>query len=394
MSTAENDTDPPEAGGSDGSRPAEVVVGLIADPDLPAALADRMQEALPELLDDAVESPITWTVQVVHDPFEEMYPDEGRLIAKARERVRHTAWDLVVCVTDQPMEDESGVVVASIDTDGRVAVISLPALGGRSLRRRLQAVLVPVIAAIVMQPGNTQIGNTQPGESSGESTTTELRRRLAGSRIRVIGPEPGAVDVHIVRTGRFNTAHLIGGMVRANRPGRLLLGLSMAMAGALAGIAFGVLYSSIWTLAAALGPLRLVGLTITAITVMTVWIIVRHHLWERNRRFNENRDIHLRLRNASTLITVAAGAIAFFLAMFAVSLAAVALVIPPTYLATTLDRPVGVPDYLTIAIVATVLGTLAGAVGSGLEDEAEVQEAAYGYRESKRRQHADGSGHL
>lgn len=84
------------------------------------------------------------------------------------------------------------------------------------------------------------------------------------------------------------------------------------------------------------------------------------------------------------MLTVALGAVVFFLALFAVTLVAAAVVIPPDYLASILVQPVDWRDYLTVALMASVLGTVAGAVGSGLEDEKTVRRATYGYREQER----------
>ncbi|KAF0845385.1 hypothetical protein [Nocardia caishijiensis] len=187
----------------------------------------------------------------------------------------------------------------------------------------------------------------------------------------------------MVRSGRFGSLSLLAGMVRANRPWQLVMGLSSALAGAMAGTAFGVLYSSIWSLATAMGPLRLAGMTVAALSALSAWIIAGHGLWEQRTIGRDDR--YLALRNAGTVTTVAVGTIVFFLALYAITLVAVAVVVPPDYLSTTLARPCGPSDYLTIALVATVLGTVAGAVGSGLEDDVTVRKATYGYREQERR---------
>ncbi|WP_158839780.1 hypothetical protein [Saccharothrix deserti] len=378
---------------SDDAPPAAVAVGLLADPGLPATLTDRLRDALPERLRDGVTDEVAWTVDTVHEPFEAMYPDYSPLIDKAREHVRGTVWDLVVCVTDQPMQDDSTVVVASLHTADRVSVISLPALGGWRLRRRLSATVVAIIGYFTAQTHD-------PREPVAIS---ELRRRLSSRTTCVLGAEPGSphLDAHadahadsrveVVRPFRRALPRLLAGMVRVNRPWRLLRGLSRALAGALTGIAFGVLYSTIWTLGTSLGPLRLAGVTVAAVAAMTVWVIVGHELWERGRRTDGGgRDPRVRLRNASTLVTVTVGTVAFFLAMLTIALAAVALVIPPSYLAGTLGHPVGPSHYLVLALMASVLGTIAGAVGSGLEDDTTVREATYGYREQQRRRRVEG----
>ncbi|MGW5054108.1 hypothetical protein [Actinokineospora sp. NPDC004072] len=336
----------------------DLVIGLLADPDLPAALVERLAADLPDRLGDT-----TATVDTAQDPFESRYPDLNRLMDKANQRIRATSWDLAICVTDLPIRTAAGPVLASVDPVGRVAVVSLPALGGIRLLSRLRAVVVPLIRGMAERRVPTDL----PG-------------------LRVLDPEPGDDAVEIVWPGRFQRTRLLAGMVRANRPWQLILGLSRALASAMTGVAFGVLYSTIWAMATALHPLRLVGLAAVAIAAMTAWIIAGHRLWEARPQAVLVVDPQIRLRNASTAITVVMGTAAFFTALFAIALAAVGIVIPPDYLAQTLGRPVGFGDYLTIALMASALGTLAGAVGSGLEDDSTVRLATYGYREQERRE--------
>ncbi|GGS55910.1 hypothetical protein [Actinokineospora fastidiosa] len=339
----------------------DIVIGLLADPDLPAALAERLSADLPERLGEPAA-----TVDTAQDPFESMYPDHGRLMDKATERIRATSWDLAICITDLPIRSASGPVLASVDPASRVAVVSLPALGGVRLLSRLRSVVLPLIRALAER----RVPSELPG-------------------LRVLAPDPEDGTVEIVWPGRFHRTRLLAGMVRANRPWQLILGLSRALASAMTGVAFGVLYSTIWALATALHPLRLAALTVATIAAMTVWLIAGHRLWESRSRATVVPDPQVRLRNASTAITVAVGTFAFFTALFAIALAAVAIVVPPAYLETTLGHPVGVGDYVTIALMASALGTLAGAVGSGLEDDTTVRLATYGYREQERRERVE-----
>lgn len=74
---------------------------------------------------------------------------------------------------------------------------------------------------------------------------------------------------------------LLAGMVKANRPWRLVPSLSPAMAGAAAGAAFGIFYSSIWLLADAFIVPRLLLVNALALAAMIAWLIIDNGLWVR-----------------------------------------------------------------------------------------------------------------
>lgn len=349
---------------------AEVVVGILADPDLPSELANELPDLLPPQLRDELSDELDWTVDRVHEPFESMFPGYSRLMDKAYQRVRDTKWDLAISLTDLPLRQESGkVVLAEIDYSRRVALASVPALGGVGLRRRLHRLLVPLVAYLC--------GPERPGAA----TSIELDRELGSYDVH----EDGA-ELQILLRRRTGLLRLLAGMVRANRPWRLVAGLSTALAGAATGMAFGLLYSSIWLLASAMGPIRLAGTALVAVLALGSWMIVGHHLWERRPLFPDEPAREVRLRNAGTVVTVGVGTLVFYSVLFVVALAGAALIIPPDFLATNLGRPAQFSDYLSVGVMASILGTVAGAVGSGLEDDTAVREATYGYREQERRQ--------
>src|SRR5688500_14327900 len=105
--------------GPDDALPQRVAVGVLADPGLTSILVDRLCDVLPERLRAHVDDQVSWFVDPMHEPFEAMHPDCTPLVEKAREHVRDTGWDLVVCVTDQPMPDGAAVVVADIHSADR-----------------------------------------------------------------------------------------------------------------------------------------------------------------------------------------------------------------------------------------------------------------------------------
>src|SRR5699024_8264109 len=76
--------------------------------------------------------------------------------------------------------------------------------------------------------------------------------------------------------GPGSRVRLIGGMVRANRPWRLVPTLSGALAAAIGTAAFGVFYSSIWEMAVAMSNLRLLWIAVTAVAAMSAWLIIAY----------------------------------------------------------------------------------------------------------------------
>ena len=171
---------------------------------------------------------------------------------------------------------------------------------------------------------------------------------------------------------------LLLGMVAANRPWRLAVGLSRALAAALGAAAFALVTSDIWRLADSLGPVRLAGLTLLSVGATVVTLIVAHELWEHGG--DGLRREQAVLFNAATTITVVLGVLVLYAALFALALAGGWLVLANGPLAKTLGHPPNPSDYLRLAWLVSSLSMVGGALGGGLESDETVRQAAYGYR--------------
>lgn len=329
--------------------PERFVVGLLAAPDLPGEVArdaaPRLQRDLPGRV---AGRRVDWTVVSGRDPFESLGSADTTLHDKARERVRDTGWDLAVCLTDVPVRSAGRTVLADVGDD-RVAVVSLPALGPLGLRRRARRVI-------------------------GDAAVTMAGRML----------EPGYRGTDAAPVPPAGLLWLLAGMVQANRPWALTTGLARSLAGGLAGSAFGVLYPSVWTLADSMPPWRLATTVTGAVAVHSGWLVVAHGLWERRGDRTHRDRPHTGLRNAATVITVVLGVTAYTATLFLLALAGLVVVATPAYLGAQLGHPAGPVDYLGTALMATVVGTVAGTVGCGLEDGDAVRHAAYGQRTAQR----------
>jgi hypothetical protein len=359
---------------TDGGRPARpdgVVVGLLSDPDLPAELAERLAGELPELLAERLNDQLSWRILVLSERFD--LAGEERMLAVARERRAREGWDLVVCLTDLPRRSGLRPIAAEASLTDRVALASLPALGARQLYQRVREMVIGLVEELYRE--HLELPHV------GQEHPTTRRPRLVASR-RVAASDAG-VDVRFVLPGIRGQARLLAGMVRANRPWRLITGLSGSLAAALAAGAIAVVTSDIWQLADSLGPLRLTAATICSIATMVAWLIIDHELWERpGGRLARDRA---RLFNMATVLTVTLGVSCLYVALLATTLAAEWVLVTGELLSQNLRHPVGWPDYVTIAWLASSIATVGGALGSGLESDQAVRAAAYGYRQQERR---------
>jgi len=359
---------------TDGGRsgPADgVVVGLLADPDLPAELAERLAGELPEVLAERLGDQVPWQVRVECERFD--LTDEERILAVARESRAREGWDLVVCLTDLPRRSGLRPILAEASLTDRVALASLPALGARRLYRRVRELVVGLVEELDQ--------DCLAPPHGGRERPSARRPRLVASVRRVVTADTGA-NVRFLLPGVCGQVRLLAGMVRANRPWRLITGLSGSLAAALAAGAFAVVTSDIWRLADSLGPLRLAVATVFSIGAMVAWLVIDHELWERpGGRVARDRA---RLFNTATVLTVVLEVGCLYVALLVATLAAAWFLVTGELLGQTLQHLVGWPEYLTIAWLASSIATVGGALGSGLESDQSVRAAAYGYRQQER----------
>jgi hypothetical protein len=189
-------------------------------------------------------------------------------------------------------------------------------------------------------------------------------------------------EVRFFAVGRNARLRPLTGMVKANRPWRLVPALSGAFAGALATAAYGVVNSSIWRLADTAGPMRLSLATLFAVTAMVTWLLVKHRLWEGPADPAGRRMATL--YNPTTVITLSAGVVVLYLGLFTLSLVGEVLLLRGDVLGEALRHPAGWTDYATVAWLASSMATVGGAIGSGLDSDEAARHAAFGFRQRER----------
>lgn len=113
-----------------------VVVGLLADPGLPAELSKDLAGQLPDLLDQETAGRARWQVETTTQAL--TLDQHGTLpsVQIGQHAMAEQGWDLVVLITELPRRAGTQPIISDYGASTGVGLISLPALGGWGLRRR------------------------------------------------------------------------------------------------------------------------------------------------------------------------------------------------------------------------------------------------------------------
>jgi hypothetical protein len=355
---------------------AAVKLGLIVSPAIDQMAADELAAELGAALAERYPE-VEWKQEVVTDPLAEPPAHLTELVSAARGLLLDADWDLAVGITELPLRLAHRTLLSHASRTHGVALVSLPALGVLRRRRRLYDVVADSVGTLV---GDRERGRAD--RSGGARLGVE--RRLAELAGDVDDDDGGVAFVARVITGNLR---LLAGMVGANHPWRLVGRLWRAILAAIAAVAFGLIQVEVWRIAASLGALRLAIAALASILAGSVTLIAGHHLWERapDPRVREQ----VTLFNLATTATVVLGVTALYLFVFGAGLLAALLLIEPSLLAEVLGRDVDAWDYVRIALLASTLGTVGGALGATVETDDAVREAAYAQRPTSGRR--DGS---
>ncbi|MEV1107704.1 MULTISPECIES: hypothetical protein [unclassified Micromonospora] len=347
----------------------EIVVGLVATPpDHPARVAARLTSELARGLTERVSADVRWTVR---EGWGEVVPrrDGGAeaLLDDLARRRADDQWDVAICLTDLPLHAERAPLVAQTSGQRHIGVISLPALGLRQMHS-VRAAVPDLVGRLLADASDHRI-------PPAERAPAETKRRVPAVHRVIGGADSG--ERRYLASGLIGRVRLLTGMVRANRPGRALLGLSKLLVGAFGTAAFALTTDTIWQMGDALGGLRLTVIMVLGLTALVAWLIVAHDLWERPSR--ETPVELARLFNLGTVLTLTLATTVSYVVLFVGTVLVGALLIDTSVLEQVLQRPVNAGDYLALAWITSSLATVGGAIGSGLENEQTVRAAAYGY---------------
>jgi hypothetical protein len=337
----------------------EMRVAVLAAPGQRPAVVRDVADVVAERL-EALRDGAPARVEVVEDPVLSAPAATVELVEALRQRLLEEDWALVVGLTDLPLRLARRPVAGHASPMHGVALLSVPALGVARTAQRARAAVSHLLDVVLGEHSD---------EPAGGGRSVRLRRRLAG--LQKVHDERGGWSA-VIAGGYLR---LLAGLVWANEPWRFAARLSRALVAALAAVAFALVTPDLWQLAGELSPGRLSALTVASIAASTAGLIVVHRLWEQTARRSARAQIAL--FNLATAATVLLGVSTLYLALFVITAASAALLLPGHVLADAIGHPVGVRDYLQLSWLVSSLATIGGGLGGGLESEASVREAAY-----------------
>lgn len=338
--------------------PAEMVVHVIADPGLPTGRLSAIRDSLENRLQ--VLSKLKIRVETQSELIR-IRPDntlETRLV----EHLSEGRVDVVVLLTEIPRYLDKRPLIAEAYPDERVAVISCPTLGAWATKSKLLRVVTDCTYRLM---NAEHVAETYIDDGWGQWVSRDDR----SSMIMLANP----------RTGLPRT---VFGVIMANEPWRTAPKLSRALAAASATGAFGIFYNSIWQMSEALSSNRLFVISALAVISMVGWLLFSNRLWEQPKY--DRLSVIVLLYNLSTVTTLLFCVVALYIALWVFIFVAGVIVIDPTFMASVIGGDVSITNYMAIAWLSASMGVVAGALGSGFDDQMDLRHITMGSRERQR----------
>lgn len=352
-------------------------IGIIAAPEFPTDVANHLKEQLPSILGESerFSDDITWEFDIMTDGITSVAEDSKALLNSVLNRQEDQKWDYTLCLTDVPVFFEEESLLTRIHVDHKTAFLSLPALGW-SIKKRVTRIAVQIIEEMASKKSDTAAR-----EETKEPTNIFLLTKIR--KLQEVEDEELIIRylLYPKTSGRFT---ILAGMTYDNRPWTIMPSLKSVFAIAFGSGAYGMIFPTLWQLSYEYSAFRLASLTILAIFSLTLWLINGHNLWETDSISGDKK--YRILYNTTTVITLLLAISFFHIILILLYLLTAFILIEPQFYAEQLEITASPNffNYLQTAWMTASVGTITGAVGVGLEDEENVRQSTYGYRQRER----------
>ncbi|UJL46384.1 hypothetical protein KFZ58_18920 [Virgibacillus sp. NKC19-16] len=365
---------------------ASITVGLISTPGFPADICTDLMKELPELLEKTIDSQVTWESEVTVDLLVGVAEDVNQVLEKANNIKQENGWDYAISLTDLPFFFGKKLVVANASLKEGVAQISVPSFGlfptRKSIRQSLLKLMENLYADSLSElenPKQTRAGMRKHKKAEKNPFSISLIKREEG-----YSNQSGA-DLRYVTSSRvIGYIRVLLGMTRANRPWKAFFSFYKVLALAFATGTYISIFSTPWHLSIIYSNYRMIFLMLLAIFGMVTWIIFSQNLWEKPSEHGKKR--WRQLYNATTFLTLFSLVCINYIVLFGMFSISISLFVPPDLfqLSMGMDSDPGANYYFSLVWLITSLGTLAGAIGSGLEREEKIRDITYSFRQQQR----------
>lgn len=369
----------------------KVTIGIIPAPDLPATIAEKVKDDLPEAFQEMIDDQVEWNVEIEVSPLTGAAEKVKDIVDEAKKLLEKNNWDYAICLTDLPIFSRKKVVLADANVTDGVAQISLPAFGALPTPKRVKKTVIHMVQELrtrymdkdhkleMLQNG---IGPLDKREQQGIFNKLKGAFRFSPIRRKSSPKDVDGVGVgvrFIIASRPIGFGQVLLGMAVANRPWTIMPSFKGVVALAFATGAYGLIFPTLWKLSVSYELPRFFALMIASILAMIIWIVLAHNLWERTNEQSSNR---LRMMyNTATIITLTTSILMYYFVLFLLFLVAVTIFVPADLYGDQTNQNIEMIHYLKLAWLVTSVATVAGSIGSGLEKTDEVGKITYGYRQ-------------
>lgn len=353
-----------------------ITVGLVPAPGMPRTLIEKIIDELPELTEKYIDADCIFKFELEVSPLASSAEYINETIHRMAKIKKKNDWDSVIGITDLPSLSENRVVVSEFDSQKSVSLISLPALGFFSVKRKLRRMVTHHLEYLYKY---------------NEDSMSFRSRELSSPTVMNISRETPIEDNestnrYIIKSYIIGWLKIILGMTYINEPWSIVTNFKTLVSLAFATGTYIAIFSTPWELSIDYQPWRLILLMIFAVIGMVFWLIYAHKLWGKS---STKTAVHYRwLYNLTTFMTLLFVTIANYVILFILLTISVTMFVPPEIFNdwTQADEDFTVMNYINLIWFTTSLGIMAGALGSTAESEEKIRSVTYSYRQLYRYQ--------